>query len=97
MWLSTVSIARTVLKNPKVMLLDEATSALDSNTERDIQKQLRKLTEGKTVIAIAHRLSTIAYADKIIVLGGGKILETGKHDELLAIEGGAYAKLWKVG
>ena len=77
------------------MLLDEATSALDTGTERDIQAQLRKLTEGKTTIAIAHRLSTIMASDKIIVLNKGKIVESGTHAELIKIDDGHYKKLWE--
>ncbi|MDX6680533.1 MAG: ATP-binding cassette, subfamily bacterial [Solirubrobacteraceae bacterium] len=87
-----IAIARTVLRNPPVLVLDEATSALDSGTERAVQKALDRLVEGRTTIAIAHRLSTVRDADEIVVLDGGAIAERGTHDELLA-EGGRYAQL----
>jgi len=88
-----VGIARTLLKNPPILLLDEATSALDTQTEREIQAELKAMGEGRTVITIAHRLSTIADADRIVVLENGVIIEEGKHDDLLASEG-RYAHLW---
>ncbi len=88
-----VGIARTLLKNPPILLLDEATSALDTETEMEIQAELKAMGEGRTVITIAHRLSTIADADRIVVLENGVIVEEGKHDDLLAREG-RYAHLW---
>ena len=88
-----VGIARTLLKNPPILLLDEATSALDTETERDIQAELKAMGEGRTVITIAHRLSTIADADRIVVLENGVIVEEGHHDALLAADG-RYAFLW---
>jgi ATP-binding cassette subfamily B protein len=88
-----VGIARTLLKNPPILILDEATSALDTQTERDIQDSLREMGEGRTVITIAHRLSTIADADRIVVLEQGRIVESGTHDDLLA-KGGRYAAMW---
>ncbi|PUB13201.1 ABCB family ABC transporter ATP-binding protein/permease [Yoonia sediminilitoris] len=88
-----VGIARTLLKNPPILLLDEATSALDTETERDIQAELKAMGEGRTVITIAHRLSTIQDADRIVVLENGVIVEQGKHDELLTADG-RYAFLW---
>jgi ABC-type transport system involved in Fe-S cluster assembly fused permease/ATPase subunit len=88
-----VGIARTLLKNPPILLLDEATSALDSETEHEIQDALMRAGEGRTVLTIAHRLSTIADADRIVVLEKGEIMEQGRHDELLALEG-RYAQLW---
>ncbi len=88
-----VGIARTLLKDPPILLLDEATSALDSETERLIQAQLRDVSRGRTVITIAHRLSTIVEADRIVVLEAGRIVESGRHDALLAA-GGRYASMW---
>ena len=87
-----IAIARTILRNPPVLVLDEATSALDSETERAVQEALDSLAEGRTTIAIAHRLSTVRDADEIVVLDRGTIAERGTHDELLAA-GGRYAKL----
>jgi len=88
-----VGIARTLLKNPPILLLDEATSALDTETEMEIQAELKAMGEGRTVITIAHRLSTIADADRIVVLEDGVIVEEGRHDDLLAADG-RYAHLW---
>ncbi|MEL7179231.1 MAG: ABC transporter ATP-binding protein/permease [Pseudomonadota bacterium] len=88
-----VGIARTLLKNPPILLLDEATSALDTETEMEIQAELKAMGEGRTVITIAHRLSTIADADRIVVLEDGVIVEEGQHDDLLASDG-RYAHLW---
>ena len=88
-----VGIARTLLKNPPILLLDEATSALDTETEMEIQAELKAMSQGRTVITIAHRLSTIADADLIVVLEDGVIVEQGTHDALLASEG-RYAHLW---
>jgi len=87
-----LSIARAVLKNPPIMILDEATSSLDTESEQLVQKALEKMMENRTSIVIAHRLSTIQKADLIIVLQKGKIVEQGKHDELLALNG-VYHKL----
>jgi ATP-binding cassette subfamily B protein len=87
-----IAIARTVLRNPPVLVLDEATSALDTETERAVQAALDELSEGRTTIAIAHRLSTVRDADLIVVLDGGQIVERGTHDELLA-RGGRYRTL----
>ena len=88
-----VGIARTLLKNPPILILDEATSALDTQTERDIQDSLRRMGEGRSVITIAHRLSTIADADQILVLEAGEIVERGTHEVLLS-KGGRYAAMW---
>jgi len=87
-----IAIARTVLRNPPVLVLDEATSALDNETERAVQEALERLAEGRTTIAIAHRLSTVRDADQIVVLDAGGIAERGTHDELVAA-GGRYAAL----
>jgi ATP-binding cassette, subfamily B, heavy metal transporter len=89
-----VGIARTLLKNPPILILDEATSALDTQTERSIQESLREMGQGRSVIMIAHRLSTIADADQIIVLEKGAIVEQGRHEELLA-RNGRYAQMWE--
>jgi ATP-binding cassette, subfamily B, heavy metal transporter len=88
-----VGIARTLLKDPPILILDEATSALDTQTERDIQDSLREMGQGRSVITIAHRLSTIADADRIVVLEGGRVTEEGTHDALMA-RGGRYAAMW---
>src|SRR5829696_800515 len=87
-----MAIARTILRNPPVLVLDEATSALDTRTERAVQEALDRLAEGRTTIAIAHRLSTVRDADQIVVVDGGRIAERGTHDELIAA-GGRYAEL----
>ncbi|KAK2467807.1 hypothetical protein APHAL10511_000102 [Amanita phalloides] len=88
-----VAIARTLLKNPPILLLDEATSALDTSTEKDIQKALQNLVQGRSSLSIAHRLSTIASADLILVLKDGQIVEQGTHKELLARDG-VFASMW---
>ena len=90
-----IAIARAMLKNAPILLLDEATSALDSETERQVQTALSKLTQGRTTVVIAHRLSTVIGADRIYVMDSGRILETGTHAELLA-KGGAYTRLHAV-
>lgn len=88
-----IAIARVMLKDAPILLLDEATSALDSEVESVIQRDLYRLMEGKTVIAIAHRLSTIAAMDRLIVMDQGRIVETGSHADLIAMDG-LYARLW---
>ncbi|MDL2331142.1 ATP-binding cassette domain-containing protein, partial [Odoribacter sp. OttesenSCG-928-A06] len=90
-----LSIARAVLKNPPIMILDEATSALDTESEKLVQEALDNLMKHRTSIVIAHRLSTIKNADKICVFHEGEIVETGTHDELLALNG-IYSKLCKM-
>ena len=87
-----MAIARTVLRNPPILVLDEATSSLDTETERLVQEALDRLAEGRTTIAIAHRLSTVRDADQIVVLDHGRIVERGRHDELI-LAGGRYAAL----
>ncbi|MBI1239186.1 MAG: ATP-binding cassette domain-containing protein [Alphaproteobacteria bacterium] len=88
-----VAIARTILKNPPILMLDEATSALDTHTEREIQQSLREISRDRTSLVIAHRLSTVVDADEILVLDKGRIVERGRHEELLR-KGGAYAAMW---
>ncbi len=88
-----VAIARTVLKDPRVLILDEATSALDSRTERDIEAALRAVSARRTTLVIAHRLSTVVDADEILVLVDGRVAERGSHRELLAA-GGVFARMW---
>jgi len=88
-----VAIARTLLKNPPVMIFDEATSALDSANERAIQAELRAAAQNKTTLVIAHRLSTVVEAHEILVMDNGRIVERGTHAQLLEMEG-AYARMW---
>ena len=87
-----IAIARAVLKNAPVLLLDEATSALDAESERQVQSALERIMQGRTTLVIAHRLATVKRADRIIVLDGGRVVETGKHAELVA-KGGLYSRL----
>jgi ABC-type transport system involved in Fe-S cluster assembly fused permease/ATPase subunit len=88
-----VAIARTLLKNPPILILDEATSALDSRTEAEILDTLDEVSKQRTTIVIAHRLSTIVDADEIVVLDAGRVAEQGTHAELLAKDG-HYAEMW---
>ena len=88
-----VAIARTLLKDPPLLILDEATSALDSRTEGEILDTLRDVGRGRTTIVIAHRLSTVVDADRIVVLEAGQVRESGTHAELLR-RGGLYAEMW---
>jgi ATP-binding cassette subfamily B protein len=89
-----LSIARAILRDPKILILDEATAAMDTETEKMIQNAITSLTKNKTTIMIAHRLSTLRDADELIVIEKGKVVERGTHRELLAIEGGVYNKLY---
>jgi ABC-type transport system involved in Fe-S cluster assembly fused permease/ATPase subunit len=89
-----VAIARTILKNPRILLFDEATSALDTRTEQEIQRSLEEVSRGRTTVIIAHRLSTIINADEIVVLDRGRVAERGRHAELLA-GNGLYADMWR--
>ncbi|WP_421863031.1 ABCB family ABC transporter ATP-binding protein/permease [Parvibaculum sp.] len=88
-----VAIARTILKNPPILLLDEATSALDTHTEKEIQTALKGISRNRTTLVIAHRLSTVVDANEILVLDKGRVVERGRHEELLA-RNGAYAAMW---
>jgi ATP-binding cassette subfamily B protein len=90
-----LAIARALIKDPPILILDEATSAVDNETEAAIQRSLAQITQNRTTIAIAHRLSTIRHADCIYVMEQGKLVEQGKHEELLALNG-IYAGLWHV-
>ena len=90
-----VAIARTILKDPRILILDEATSALDSRTEQEIQAALRAVSQRRTTLVIAHRLSTVVDADEIIVLQDGRVAERGTHAGLLAADG-LYARMWSV-
>lgn len=90
-----LSIARSFLKNPPILILDEATSSLDNQSEKIIQASLKKLAEGRTTLVIAHRLSTVQNADEILVLTDDGIVERGKHEELINKEGGVYRKLYQ--
>ncbi|MES2957348.1 MAG: ABC transporter ATP-binding protein/permease [Pseudomonadota bacterium] len=90
-----VAIARTLLKNPPILIFDEATSALDSANERAIQAELKSVAQGKTALVIAHRLSTVVDAHRIVVLDHGRVVEQGSHAELLAL-GGRYARMWQL-
>ncbi len=89
-----VAIARTLLKKPAILLFDEATSALDTRTEKEIQASLTELAKGHTTLIIAHRLSTVIHADEILVLEAGRVVERGRHADLLAA-GGVYASMWR--
>jgi len=89
-----IAIARAVLKRPRIFIFDEATSSLDSETERHIQQNIERLSHGVTTLLISHRLSTVVHADEILVLAGGRVVERGHHDELLA-QRGIYSGMWQ--
>ncbi|MBT5666096.1 MAG: ATP-binding cassette domain-containing protein, partial [Rhodospirillaceae bacterium] len=89
-----VAIARTILKSPTILLFDEATSALDTHTEKEIQESLREVSSNRTTLVIAHRLSTVIDADEILVLEEGRVVERGRHADLLSTNG-AYAAMWR--
>jgi subfamily B ATP-binding cassette protein MsbA len=91
-----IAIARAILKDPPILILDEATSALDAGSERLVQEALSNLMKGRTTLVIAHRLATVRNADRIVVLDGGEVRETGTHEELLRRSGGLYSRLYEL-
>jgi subfamily B ATP-binding cassette protein MsbA len=91
-----ISLARAILKNPPILILDEATSALDTESEILVQEAIENLMLGRTSIVIAHRLSTVQHADRIVVIEAGRIVEVGKHEELLRNPSGLYRKLYEL-
>jgi len=90
-----IALARAILKDAPILVLDEATAAVDNDTEAAIQRSLERITRDRTTLVIAHRLSTIRHADRIVVMERGRIVEQGRHDDLLAL-GGVYTNLWQV-
>lgn len=91
-----ISISRAIVKNPSILLLDEATSALDAESEKSVQEALDRVMVGRTTVVVAHRLSTVRNADIIAVVGGGKIIESESHDELISNPDGAYSSLLRI-
>jgi subfamily B ATP-binding cassette protein HlyB/CyaB len=91
-----IAIARALFTNPRVLIFDEATSALDYESEAIIQRNMRLICNGRTVLIIAHRLSAVRHANRIVVMDQGNIVETGSHDQLLAKQSGIYAHLWRM-
>jgi ABC-type multidrug transport system fused ATPase/permease subunit len=89
-----IAIARALLKDPAVLILDEATSNIDAMTEASIQQAIERVSHGRTVVAIAHRLSTILAADMILVVEGGRVVESGRHEDLV-LQGGYYSRLYE--
>jgi ATP-binding cassette subfamily B protein len=91
-----IAIARALLKDPPILILDEATSALDAKSEQLVQQALSNLMKGRTTLVIAHRLATVRKADRIVVLDGGEVKETGTHEELLRRPNGLYKRLYEL-
>ena len=91
-----VAIARAILRNPRILVLDEPTSALDAESEKYVTEALEGLMKGRTTFIIAHRLSTVRKADKIVVLDKGRVVEVGRHDELIQKPNGIYRKLYEL-
>ncbi len=88
-----IAIARALMTNPRILILDEATSALDYESEHAVMGNMRAICQGRTVLIIAHRLSTVRHADRIVVLDRGRVIEEGRHDDLIGRVGGSYARL----
>jgi len=91
-----VAIARAILRDPRILILDEPTSALDAKSEKSIEESLEELMRDRTTFIIAHRLRTVQRADKILVLKDGKIVEQGKHEDLIKIHNGIYRELYEL-